>query len=173
MSLSSKRALLVIDMLKDFIRPEGSMYCGTDGESIIPFIIRKIKEFKAEGSPIFFICDSHKPDDSEFNYFPRHCVQGTEGAEIVDELRSFAEQIVLKTKYNAFFATCLADYLAKTEEVHVVGVCTNICVLYTVQELFNLGKRPVVYRYGTASFDILAHEFALQQMEDILGTTIK
>ena len=58
------------------------------------------------------------------------------------------------------------------DEVSVVGVCTNICVFFTVEELCNRDKRVVVYREGVASFDEAAHAFALQQMESVLGAQV-
>ncbi|HAG08307.1 MAG TPA: cysteine hydrolase, partial [Desulfotomaculum sp.] len=52
------------------------------------------------------------------------------------------------------------------------GVCTNICVLYTVEELCNRDYKVVVYRQGVASFDLQAHNWALVQMESVLGAKV-
>lgn len=168
------KALLVIDMLNDFIRPDGLLYCGEAGEKIVPFVKAKIDEFRAAGATVIFICDRHESDDLEFKRFPQHCVAGTPGAEVITELRfdGYAENITGKQRYSAFFNTDLDEQLEDIDEIAVVGVCTNICVLYTVEGLCNLDKRVTVYRDGVASFDQAAHEFALRQMADVLGAAV-
>ena len=64
------KALLVIDMLKDFIDLDGALTTGSAGVNIINFIREKIQEFKINDYPIVYICDSHKADDKEFDMFP-------------------------------------------------------------------------------------------------------
>lgn len=169
-----KKALLVVDMLKDFIRPDGKLYSGESAERIVPFVQEKIAEFRRAGQQIVFICDRHAADDREFERFPAHCVDGTEGAEVVEELRyeGYEDAITGKQRYSGFFNTDLEEQLEDVEEVAVVGVCTNICVFFTVEELCNRDKRVVVYRDGVASFDAAAHAFALQQMESVLGAQV-
>jgi nicotinamidase/pyrazinamidase len=61
----------------------------------------------------------------------------------------------------------------KPEMVEVVGLCTHICVMYTVEELCNRDYRVVVHRDGVASFDQEAHAWALKQMAEVLGAEIK
>lgn len=169
-----KKALLVVDMLKDFIRPDGKLYSGESAERIVPFVRGKIEEFRRAGQEVVFICDRHEPDDREFERFPVHCVDGTEGAEIIEELRfeGYEDAITGKQRYSGFFNTDLEEQLEEVDEVSVVGVCTNICVFFTVEELCNRDKRVVVYREGVASFDEAAHAFALQQMESVLGAQV-
>ena len=43
------KALIVIDMLEDFIEKEGALYVGQEGEELIPFINQKIQEFRQAG----------------------------------------------------------------------------------------------------------------------------
>jgi nicotinamidase-related amidase len=82
------RALLVIDMLNDFLLPEGNLYVGDAGQKIIPFIRNKISEFRKRKERVVYICDSHRPDDAEFVMFPPHCIQGTRGGRVI-EARTF------------------------------------------------------------------------------------
>ncbi|MDW7668913.1 MAG: isochorismatase family cysteine hydrolase [Bacillota bacterium] len=169
------KILLVIDMLKDFMDREGVLYCGEDSEKIIPFIKNKIKEFQKDDAPVIYIADNHQEHDKEFEMFPKHCVKGTEGAEILGELLIEDALVVKKSRYSGFFNTNLEELIykyGKNIEVHVVGVCTNICVMYTVEELRNRDIDTYVYKDGVASFDIKAHEFALKQMESVLGAKV-
>jgi nicotinamidase-related amidase len=169
--------LLVIDMLNDFILPDGELYCGPTAEKIVPLVIEKINQFRAEGYPVLFVADNHEKDDKEFAMFPPHCVKGTKGAQVLDGLWKEGEPIIHKTRYSAFYGTnldtILRSYQAEEElVVHVVGVCTNICVMYTVEELRNRDLKTLVYKESVASFDTAAHEFALSQMGKVLGAEL-
>jgi nicotinamidase/pyrazinamidase len=169
------KALLVIDMLKDFLNKEGALYCGDSSPKIIPLVKEKIEEFQKKGDLVIFICDSHDPDDLEFNMFPKHCVTGTEGAEIIDELPVEQKDIIIKKKrFSSFYGTNLDRVLKehKINETHVVGVCTSICVMDTVGDLINRDMAVIVYKNGVADFDPEAHEFALRRMENIYGAKI-
>ncbi len=171
------KVLLVVDMLNDFIKEDGALYCGAGAAKIIDKVTDLVREFNSRGDNIVFIMDAHDPDDLEFNRFPKHCVKGTAGAELIREL-AFASGPntfkVFKNRYSGFYRTDLDKTLQRMQpdEVHVVGVCTNICVLYTVEELCNRDYKVVVYRDGVASFDEQAHQWALQQMETVLGATL-
>lgn len=130
------------------------------------------------GSTVF-IYRSHDPDDVEFTRFPAHCVRGKPGAEIIGPLRSIPADparvhIVRKTRYSGFHGTDLEGILKrpKPAAVEVVGVCTNICVLYTVEELCNRHYAVRVYRDGVASFDEGAAAWALDQMVRVLGAQV-
>jgi nicotinamidase-related amidase len=169
------KALLVIDMLKDFLNKDGALYCGDESRKIIPFVKEKIEEFHKESDLVVFICDSHDPDDLEFKMFPRHCVAGTEGAEIIDELPVEKNDVVVKkTRYSAFYKTKLDKILnkRKVSEVYMVGVCTSICVMDTVGDLRNRDYPVFVYKNGVADFDQKAHQFSLERMEKTYGAKI-
>jgi len=173
------RVLLVVDMLNDFIYENGSLYCGPSAASIVDRVAALVKDFNYKDEPIIFIMDAHEPDDLEFTRFPKHCVKGTPGAEIIAELAFMAKtgqqvKMIKKNRYSGFYKTNLEEILQQLEpeEVHVVGVCTNICVLYTVEELCNRDYKVVVHRDAVASFDDEAHKWALKQIESVLGATI-
>ena len=171
------RVLIVLDMLVGFIEEGRPLDCGQSARDIVPFVVDKAREFASRGDPVIFIADNHDPDDAEFDRFPPHCIAGTDEAEVIQELKPFVHEqyLVPKTRYSGFFGTHLVELLSsiKPEVVEVVGVCTNICVLYTVEELCNRDYPTVVHRDGVASFDSQAHEFALGQMEAVLGAEVR
>jgi len=168
------KVLLVIDMLRDFIEEGGALDCGPAARAIVPLVKELAARFRAAGDRVIFVCDAHDPDDPEFLRFPAHCVAGTPGAAIVDGLACAGDGVVYKKRFSAFYGTDLERRLEeiKPDEVHVVGVCTNICVLYTVEELANRGFKTFVYRDQVASFDQAAHRWALTQMEGVLGAEL-
>ena len=170
-----KTALIVADMLNDFIDPQGALYVGPQGRDIIPLVAGKVEEIRARGGVVIFVCDAHAPDDREFKYFAPHAVKGSWGARIIPELpMQPGDYRVEKTRYSAFAYTDLDDILKKeqVERVEVVGVCTSICVLETVKELFDRDLPTLVYRDGVADFDPEAHAFALKHIERIFGARV-
>jgi len=170
-----KAALLVTDMLNDFLDPKGSLYVGPRARKIIPFVAEKIAEFRARGDVVIFVSDAHAPDDREFHYFPAHAVKGSWGAGIIPELTPApGDHRVNKTRYSAFAHTNLDDILKQEQitVVHMVGVLTSICVLETVRELFDRDLPALVYRQGVADADPEAHTFALKHMQRVLGAQV-
>jgi nicotinamidase/pyrazinamidase len=170
-----KVALIVADMLRDFVEPDGALYVGPQGREIIPFIARKAAEIRAQGGVVILVCDAHAPDDREFRLFGRHAVKGTRGAELIPELPlKPGDYRVEKTRYSCFYHTEMDDILKKeqVDRVEVVGVCTSICILETVTELFDRDIPTVVYREGVADFDPEAHAFALKHMERVLAARV-
>lgn len=169
------KALIIIDMLNDFVEEDGLLYSGEGAQKIVPFIQEKIKEFRENGDQIIYICDAHEEDDQEFDMFPAHCVSGTHGAEIYSDLApETGDKIIKKRRYSSFFGTDLDISLREKDikEIHLVGVCTNICVLYTTVDARSLGYDVTVYKDGVATFDEEAHEFALKEMGTTLGATV-
>lgn len=170
-----KVALIVADMLHDFIDPGGALYVGPKGREIIPFVARLVEETRAAGGVVVFVCDAHAPDDREFRHFPPHAVKGTQGAETIPELAVRpGDYRVEKTRYSCFADTALEDILTReqVDRVEVVGVCTSICVMATAIELFDRGIPCRVYREGVADFDPEAHAFALKHMALIYGVEV-
>ncbi|MBC7105026.1 MAG: cysteine hydrolase, partial [Firmicutes bacterium] len=103
-------------MLKDFVDPDGALYCGEAARGIVPFVVEKVREFDRAGDQVIFIMDAHDPEDKEFTRFPRHCVRGTPGAELVAELAALEGGLtaairVPKTRYSGFYGTDLERIL--------------------------------------------------------------
>ncbi|BBO76319.1 isochorismatase [Desulfosarcina widdelii] len=171
-----KSALIVVDMLNDFIDEKGALYSGQAARDIVPFVRRRLEAHRQAGSLVIFLQDAHSEDDLEFEKFPKHCVAGTWGSCIIDELTpNDGEHVLPKTRYSGFYGTDLEKILAAfgPEEVEVVGVCTSICVMDTVGGLANRDYHTTVPSAGVADFDDEAHRFALQRMERLYGARIQ
>jgi len=167
-------AVLVSDMLRGFLEEGYPLYCGDKARRIIPNIQRLLEQELALGSKVFFLCDHHTPDDSEFKMFPPHCIEGTAEAEVIPELAQYEGEIIPKTTYSAFFDTPLEEKLLrlKPEKLIVCGVCTHICVLYAVADARIRGYEVEVPVDCVASFDDRARHFALEHMEKVLGAKL-
>ena len=154
--LSSKDALIVVDMQKDFM-PTGVLPV-PEGDKIVPSLNEYIKLFEAKNLPVFFTRDWHPENHISFKDYggiwPPHCVQNTEGAEFHEELYIPADNKFIISKgtspdfdaYSGFQGTQLEDLLRErgVKRVFVGGVATDYCVKNTVLGALNLGFSAVL-----------------------------
>lgn len=126
-----RELLIVVDMVNGFVR-EGMM-ADPYIEHIIPEIKNLVDEFLNEdGKAVAFIKDNHEENCREFLRYPKHCVIGTNEAELVDELRPYEKYgyVYPKNSTSAIFAqNFLNDIegMELLEKVYGVGCCTDIC----------------------------------------------
>jgi nicotinamidase-related amidase len=169
------KALIIVDMLNDFIDENGTLYCGDTANHIVPFIKTKLDEARKLSNNIIHMTDAHDEDDKEFKIYPKHCIDNTWGGEIIKELKPLEnEQVIKKKTVNSFYQTRLETFLERTKpnEIDIVGVCTSICVMDLVSDLSIRGYKTRVLSQGVADFDQDFHEFALQRMEKVYGAEI-
>jgi len=163
-------ALLVIDMLNDFIHQEGALVV-PGASRIVPRIAELTREARAQGIPVIYIADRHRPDDREFQYWPPHAVAGTWGAEVVEELApAEKDYLIPKRRYSAFFGTDLDTYLREmgVDKLYLTGVLTNICVYATALDAAMRNYRVAVFRDGVASLSEETDAFIFKQLEEVL-----
>lgn len=172
------KALMIIDMQNDFAKNGGALYF--DGaENVIPKIVELVKKAKSKNLPIILTQDWHEEDDKEFEIWPKHCIKDTYGARIIDEIESLLKDYekvyyIKKTRYSAFYNTNLNEILKdlSINEVDLVGLVSNICVLFSAEELRNRDIKVNLYRDGTDSYDKQMHEFSLMLMKEVLNVNI-
>ena len=137
----AKTALLVIDMINDFVKnKEGALYC-PKGEETIETIARIVDLFHYYGMHVIYVQDSHRINDGDFIMRPVHAIQGTWGADLIDQLkarRQVEDYVVYKRRHSAFSYTDLDLYLReeKIEEVVLVGGWTNVSIRSTASDAF-------------------------------------
>lgn len=172
-----KEALLIIDMLNDFVL-EGAPLEVPDTRKVIPNIKREIEKVRAEGRPVIYICDAHEIDDKEFSKFgwPTHAVKGTRGAEVVDELKPEEGDIVIeKTTYSGFYNTKLDETLKNlgVDSLRLTGCVTHICIMFTASDAVLRGYKVTVIEDGVAGLEEEDHEAALRIMKNVMGVKIE
>lgn len=123
-----KSLLVVVDMQNDFIF--GAL--GTkEARAILPAVKEEISSAKAAGVEIVFTRDTHGENylvTQEGKNLPvPHCVKGTEGWRIAEGLYG-GERVFDKP---VFGSEELAEFVKENafDEVTLVGVCTDICVV--------------------------------------------
>ena len=127
-----KNLLLVVDMINGFIN-EGNLH-DKEIAAIIPACEQHIAEFIAAGDDIIAFCDNHQADSKEFEAYPVHCLAATSESELVAELKSYQDKmvIILKNSTNGFFTPGFNEYkkrLNDYDKILIVGCCSDICVL--------------------------------------------
>lgn len=120
-----RKTLIVVDMQNDFI----DMALGTkEAVAIVPKVKEKISEYIKNGDEIIYTRDTHGEnylDTPEGKKLPVvHCVKGTKGWEIADGL--YVDGCKIIDKPNFGWTGWQSEAL---EEVELVGLCTDICVV--------------------------------------------
>lgn len=177
------KALVVIDYTNDFVADDGRLTCGEPGQAIESRIADITKMFVDEGDFVVFAVDVHDENDPhhpESSLFPPHNLRGTSGRYQYGQLGELYEQIkdqvywMDKTRYSAFAGTDLEIKLRERNinELHLVGVCTDICVLHTAVDAYNQGFRIVIHEDAVQSFNADGHMWALDHFKNTLGAEI-
>lgn len=177
-----KKALLNIDYTYDFVADDGKLTCGEPGQVLEDYIVKLTEEFIEAGDYVCFPIDAHEENDPyhpETKLFPPHNIAGTPGIKLYGKLQDLYEKhkdkdnvyYFNKTRYSAFAGTDLEIRLRERgiEELHLVGVCTDICILHTAVDAYNKGFKVVVHEKGVASFNQAGHDWALTHFENTLG----
>lgn len=124
-----KKLLVVVDMQKDFI--DGSL--GTkEAQEIVSAVAEKIEAYQAAGDEVVFTYDTHEEnylDTQEGKKLPVvHCIKGTPGWELDQALQKYEGK---RFEKPTFGSRSLAEWASfqEFEEVELVGLCTDICVI--------------------------------------------
>ena len=179
-----KKALLVVDYTVDFVADDGALTVGKPGQEIEEKICGLVEEFINEGHFTVFPVDLHEQGDElhpEAKLFPPHNIRGTAGRNLYGKLADVYEKHqdrimwMDKTRYSAFAGTNLELMLVERgiQELHIVGVCTDICVLHTATDAYNKGYNIVIHEEAVASFDAEGHAWALRHFKNTLGAQVK
>ncbi len=176
-----KKALLIIDYVYDFIADDGNLTCGKPGQALEQNIINLIKTFQQNGDFVIEVSDNHDESDvynKERTMFPLHCFD-QKGCKLYGEVDNAIDKNqnylkINKNRYSAFYGTALDLKLKErnVNELHLVGVCTDICILHTAIDAYNLGYKIVVHENGVASFNPAGHEYALSHFKNVLGAEV-
>lgn len=167
-----RSAVLVVDMLNDFLEPTGAMPL-PEGDRLYEPIRRLLATARAHGSAVIWVCDAHPPDDREFDKRSVHCLTGTWGAQIVEALRPLdGEYRVHKRRYSGFYETDLDLRLRELGVAHVIltGVVTNICVRSTAHDAFFRGYDVIVVEDCVAATSEREQESSLYDIDTHFGT---
>ncbi|MDE5951079.1 MAG: cysteine hydrolase [Acetatifactor sp.] len=164
--------LIVVDMQKDFV----TGVLGTrEAQQILPAVADKVRSFEGQ---VIFTRDTHQSDymqTQEGKNLPvPHCIEGSEGWQLVDVLEKIRVERNLPV-YDKVTFGCpeLARDLVKAveqepiESIELIGVCTDICVVSNALTIkAHLPEVPIyVDPACCAGVTPQAHEAALATMK--------
>lgn len=185
----NKTALIIIDMQRDFLDPQG--YAATAGlqvvnlRKVIAPVQRLLKYARALDVLVIHTREGHLADLSDCpaaklersrmagaeigSYGPmgRLLIRGEPGHDIIDELRPLlCEPIVDKPGYGAFYQTDLEKILQSHDIQHLIicGVTTEVCVHSTLREAVDRGYSCQLVADACGSAYPELHEAALKMI---------
>ena len=133
--------MIVLDMIQDHLTP-GSPVEVPRASLIIPALKSRIAAERARHTPIIFVCDTHSPDDPDFDEWPVHAIEGSAGADVWPELGPEPEDhIVRKPTYSAFTRSTLGPLLADlgADEIILTGCATEMGLSVTATDALQRG----------------------------------
>jgi nicotinamidase-related amidase len=185
-----KSALIIVDMQNDFLHRDGNFAhiarehpeANIDMRFLIgtiPNVKRQADAFRLPGRPVVYLAHVLKPDysDAAFPYWRlrmepggsnrTHCVEGTWGAQIIDDLKpQEGEHLVAKKGFGGFSNTPLDTILRNMGVTTCVacGVTTCVCVSTTIRGGVEYNYRMIVVSDAVAEVDRTTHEAELRTM---------
>ncbi len=163
--------LLVVDMLRYFVSPEGRSYLPA-ATPIVPNVVALIRAWRRTGGPVVFTRHCHEgPHDLGMlgKFFSDYIRCGEPDSALVPGVEPREDEPVFrKTTYDAFLGTGLEDHLRSrgVSQVLVTGVLTHMCVETTARSAFCRGFEVFVAADATASSRETFHLHALMSMAD-------
>lgn len=122
------KVLIVVDYQNDFVF--GSLG-SAQAQSICSGVKEKIRRAQEEGAHVIFTLDTHDEDymmTQEGKKLPvQHCIAGTHGWMVVQNLNNLdnhQHQCITKPTFG-YLGWDLGGY----DEIEMIGVCTDICVV--------------------------------------------
>jgi nicotinamidase-related amidase len=134
---AAKTLLLVIDMENENAHPAGALYIGEPVRKIIPRIAQLREQVRQAGGRVVHTQSVRSPDALEFTVFKNTVrkLEGTWGAELIDELKPAADEpLIVKHTHDCFYQTEMDALLKQMElrpgegRVIVTGISTRNCV---------------------------------------------
>lgn len=164
----NKHALVIIDMLNDFIGEKAALRC-ENGEQIVPKIREAIDFCHENDIQVVHIQEAHRENDADFRVRPVHAIKGTWGSQFIPELQPEEDKgdyIVQKRRHSAFTFTDFDLFLReeKIDTVVLTGVWTNVCVRSTASDALYNGYNVIALSDATHSKDDDMHVSGLRDI---------
>jgi nicotinamidase-related amidase len=163
-----KPALLVIDMLQDFL----DSWDAEARRKLVESTNELSGMVRSRGFPVIWVRQEFEADLRDaFQEMKRSgmrvTIKGTRGSELVPELQvTPADRVLVKKRYSAFFGTPLDEWLAELEPdgLIIAGVNTHACVRMTSIDAYQRDWEVILAADCVGSYDREHHEVSLRYM---------
>jgi len=157
-----KKAILVIDMLKDTLGKNKKSPLALQGAALLPTLNHLIKKSRDTGIQVIFAMDSFLENDYFFSRGVKpYSIRGTEGAEVINEIEKDPRDMYLpKRRFSAFFKTDLDQTLRVMgiDTVVLTGITTHVCVLATAMDALSHDFKTIIIEDCCASVSKDIHQ---------------
>ena len=171
-----KIAVLVIDMLNEYLNSKGKIYC-KDCRAIIPNVKKLVIYARKKGFKVIYVDTSHiNAREPEIEKWGMHAMRGTWGARVIPELKPQKNDIIVTKKtYDGFYNTKLESTLRKLDiqTVVVSGIHTHVCVLLTALGAFYRGFKVIALEDCMTTGYKPNHENRLRFFKTHVGELLK
>ena len=171
MDTTTRTAVVVIDLAKDFLLPGGVIADagGADyqarAKAIVPKLQKLLAAARSSGALVVYATDAHTPGDSELKKWPPHAMKGTWQADIMDELKPEPGDLVIeKTTYSPFTSSNLEEELNARgiTQLVITGLHTDCCARHASGDSFQKGFDLVWATDALQAFTDEAHAAGLE-----------
>jgi nicotinamidase-related amidase len=169
-------ALLVIDLLNDFLDP----WPANARDRLLRSTNELIALRRRSNHPVIWVRQEFEPDLSDA--FPemrekgiRITIRGTRGAQIASELSvDPSDTVVIKKRYSAFFGTHLDQLLAdlRPDALILAGINTHACIRMTAIDAYQRDIPVILAADCIDSYDREHHDISLRYMKDKIGAVL-
>lgn len=172
-------ALIIIDMQNDFIAEGAPIEC-PGGRDIVPNV-QKLREWAKENDmPVFYTQEMHRHQKVDYGLElernePQHCLEGTQGVEIITELTpEDHEFVIIKRRYSGYYLTDLEILMREFGKTGLIitGAATNVCVYATALDAMQRDMHAIVVSDGVAGTSVELHEAFLKNIDYVIGDVV-
>lgn len=166
--------IIGMSLQNSYFSKRGVQYLGEQAEVLK---IRLKEYFKMLNSKniIFFTREIHQTNDNFYRGHSSHAIVGSSDIEIIEALKPYPKFMINTSRYNSFYRTPLESELRKikVERVYIVGVETHTNILFTAEELRNMGYEVTVYEPLVAACDSYMHAIGINLMSNTLSIDVE
>jgi nicotinamidase-related amidase len=167
------RALLLVDVLKDFDHEDGDRLLA-DFREHHGALVRALTEARADRRIVAYANDAPESRDAGAAAIVHGAVEGRAGELVRELVPEPGELFVVKPGYSGFHRTELADLLREqgATVLDLAGTATEMCVFQTATDAVRLGFEVTVLANACASVDDRHEALALDYLEQVLGLSV-
>jgi nicotinamidase-related amidase len=171
------KALLVMDMVKEYIYGEKPLIPIEEREKLISNIRKLIDLAHEKGIPVIYVNSAFTEDEPIFKvigYRPQ-AMKGTEGAQVIPELKPTEKDYnIEKRGYDGFWKTNLENLLKKMNvtDIYLVGEQTDCCIRETGVTAAHLGFNVFIIEDCCSTNREFGQEAAIRFMRTSVGKIV-
>lgn len=173
-------AVVLIEFQNEFASPSGGLYEAVkevlEKNQTIPNTVDLVAKARAKGVQLIYVPIAFSEDYREMQPVPfgilkgvkdgKLFIKGSKAAEIIDELKPQAGDLVLEGKRGLCgFASTNLDFTLRQhgfKNVALAGFLTNVCVESSMRSAYDLGYNVITLTDCTATTSLEIQEFTVK-----------